>query len=246
MGTAGNGDGRPDGGGPPEGLPGLPPEWGSIVIPDDPAELADEAAQLRAELRRRNRRTAWRRLFGLPPAPGVDIPSPPRSPLLILLVAVLTTLVSLFAVVRTTQRTPQQTAPTTGTPVQRVPAMDLIREDGALVPLRSLLPAVLVFVDGCTCVDELNLAARTVPPGVTVVALTSETRPSATPGQPPVAPIRSLVDPTAQLAAALRLSPRPDPATTLLVARSGGIVRILPSTNGLAEHPAELAELGNR
>src|SRR5260370_261981 len=42
----GNGDGwPPDGGGQPDGLPGLPPEWGTIVIPDDPAHLATEATK---------------------------------------------------------------------------------------------------------------------------------------------------------------------------------------------------------
>ena len=38
----GDGDGRP----PPDngGLPDLPPEWGTVVVPDDLAELEREAA----------------------------------------------------------------------------------------------------------------------------------------------------------------------------------------------------------
>ena len=39
-----NGGGRaPDGG----GLPDLPPEWGTIIIPDDAGELSREAAAIR-------------------------------------------------------------------------------------------------------------------------------------------------------------------------------------------------------
>ena len=47
---------RPDNGNDPpqddrgRGLSGLPPEWGTIVIPDDPSELAGEADQIRREL----------------------------------------------------------------------------------------------------------------------------------------------------------------------------------------------------
>ena len=44
MGTLGN------------GLPDLPPEWGEVVIPDDPAELDEEAEVVRKELRRAARK----------------------------------------------------------------------------------------------------------------------------------------------------------------------------------------------
>ncbi|NED59061.1 hypothetical protein G3I24_50295, partial [Micromonospora aurantiaca] len=76
-----------DGQGPPDGLPGLPPEWGRVVVPDDASALADEARQVRRELRRARqgsgRRTGPARL-GLPA--------------LILLVSVLVTLAGLAAV----------------------------------------------------------------------------------------------------------------------------------------------------
>ena len=62
-----NGDGwPPEGGGQSGGLPGLPPEWGTVIIPDDPSELADEAVQVRREMRRQARHSAWRRRLGLP------------------------------------------------------------------------------------------------------------------------------------------------------------------------------------
>jgi len=49
-------------------LPDLPPDWGPIVIPDDPAELAAEAEQLRAELREAARRSRWWWLRSLRPS----------------------------------------------------------------------------------------------------------------------------------------------------------------------------------
>ncbi len=74
--------GKADADGP--GLPDLPPEWGRVVIPDDLAALADEAEQVRRELRRAAAdRRRWR---------------PPAGPVLVLIVAVLTTIAGLAAV----------------------------------------------------------------------------------------------------------------------------------------------------
>ncbi len=79
--------GKPDaeGHGPADGLPGLPPEWGRVVVPDDASALAAEAAQIRRELRRAT---------GLPGRSAGAL----GLPLLVLLVAVLTTLAGLLAV----------------------------------------------------------------------------------------------------------------------------------------------------
>lgn len=62
--------GMPDAEG--HGLPDLPPEWGRVVVPDDASALAEEAAQLRRELRRRSSATRWRRRLGLTPARTAD------------------------------------------------------------------------------------------------------------------------------------------------------------------------------
>ena len=115
------------------------------------------------------------------------------------------------------------------------------------MPLRSLLPAVIVFTDGCTCAAELNMAARTVPPEVTVVALTSgRSAPPDKPPNPPAAGVRSLADPATGLRAFLRLTPGPDAVPVLLAARSGAVVRVLPAVGDLAGQPVELAHLGDR
>lgn len=108
MGTLGN------------GLPDLPPEWGQVVIPDDPAELAEEAEMIRGELRRearRHRREAWRarwrRRLRLPER--IDDPEQPSMllPMLVLGIAVLITLMSLVLIAwpGLTQPTPNRIDP---------------------------------------------------------------------------------------------------------------------------------------
>ncbi|MGW0431938.1 hypothetical protein ACWDV4_05255 [Micromonospora sp. NPDC003197] len=255
MGTAGNGDARSDNGGPPEGLPGLPPEWGTIIVPDDASALATDTARLRAELRGQARRTAWRRRLGLATEPE-NAPRPVRLALLIIAIAVLVTLTSFIAAIRPNRQN-SEAAPASdggtpgqhnsGTPGQRLPALDLIGENGSLVPLRGLLPALIVFTDGCVCAAELGLASRSVPPGVTVVALASgqSTAPKRPP-EPPAAGIRYLADPGTGLRTFLRLTPAPNSVPALLAARSGTVVRVLPAVGDLTGHPAELAQLGDR
>ena len=93
-----NGGERPPDGG---GVPDLPPEWGVIVIPDDAAELDDEAATLRRDWRRAARINRWRQRLGLAP---VRIGSRRNGnslalPLLIMSIAIVATLTSLFALV---------------------------------------------------------------------------------------------------------------------------------------------------
>ena len=111
--------GKPDaeGHGPSDGLPDLPPEWGRVVVPDDASALADEAVQVRRELRRRTSTTRWRRRLGLTARP--DGRPPLGLPLLMLLVAVLATAVGLVAVTwprpvrghRPAHRLPQSATP---------------------------------------------------------------------------------------------------------------------------------------
>lgn len=87
------------------GLPDLPPEWGEVLIPDDPAELDEEAADVRKELRleaRKERRRAfrarWRRRLHLPER--IDNPEEPSLllPILVLGIALMITLLSLLMI----------------------------------------------------------------------------------------------------------------------------------------------------
>lgn len=246
MVSSGNGDGSPENG-PPDGLPGLPADWGTIVVPDDAAELAHEAALIRLELSQRNRRDRWRRRLGLHQPGGSS--SPLRVSILILTITIIATLASFLAAVWPGQarQSPPRATPT-GAPSRPLPSLDLVGEGGETVPLRGLLPAMILFVDGCDCADEVDAAARAAPPGVTVVALISGTpEPTPIPRQPAIvaAPVRSLADPTAELRDFLRLPHRPGVASAVLATRTGQVIRTLPTVTSTTDYQSDLASLAN-
>ncbi len=113
MGTQSGGNG---GGWPPDGLPDLPPEWGTIVIPDDASELAQEAGRVRRELRREARQRRWRRRLHLRPArpKPTDEDEPTLGiPLMVISIAVIATLTSLFAIAWPTRPQRPDLQPTT-------------------------------------------------------------------------------------------------------------------------------------
>ncbi len=182
-------DRGPDNGGgvPPEegggsyrgGLPDLPPEWGAIVIPDDPAELHDEATVVRRDLRREALRNRILRLFGLK-ASGREQPSL-AIPLVIMAAAVITTLLSLFVVTwdhrdsATEPVGPDSLTQATDVPIAEVTLADA---SGARVTLNGVLPAVLLLVDGCDCADLIASIAEEAPPLITIVPV-AQTAPCA-------------------------------------------------------------------
>ncbi|NES14669.1 MULTISPECIES: hypothetical protein [Micromonospora] len=237
--------GMPDaeGHGPPDGLPGLPPEWGRVVVPDDASALADEARQVRRELRSRRRGTGWRRHLGL--APRADGRVPLGLPVLALLVSVLITLTGLAAVTwpRSTRSggSPTVLPYPTGTlaAVGPLPALDLVDAGDSPVSLRSLLPAMIILVDACACPERVTEAAATAPTGVTVVTVTETPRP----GTSPVPGVRTLADPAGGLRSYLHLAAHPGTATALLVDRAGTVVRVLPELGPVEAYRADLAHL---
>jgi hypothetical protein len=170
MGSLGGGNGDP-----PEGLPGLPPDWGPVTIPDDLSALADESAAVRRELRHAARRDRLRKLAGLPPlghAGPVAVPSV-RFPLVIVVLAVIATLTSLFLV---TWSGPGRRGPAPSTPQQSdaratVPRLTLTDDRGNPISLRELLPAVLILAEGCNCAPLIAATAGAVPAGVAVIAI---------------------------------------------------------------------------
>jgi len=268
MGTPRDGDS-----GPFDELPELPPD---VRIPDDASELAKEAAQVRRELRgERVGGARAQRVFasggfrgGGPDHGGAPATEPAslRIPLLIMTAALLTAVVSLFAAAWPGERRtspPTATGPSRATatsPAARtVPALDLVDEHGATVPLRSLLPAAFVLDGECPCVEAILAAA---PAGVTVVAVGAAGAPSpsitAVPG--PVAAVRRLRDPSGGLRAFLGVPPSP-PATALssaaaspsataapvaLVSRSGELARLVDTATPLSAYTADLALLPTR
>lgn len=174
------GDLRPDNGGtPPEdgggarpgGLPEFPPEWGTIIIPDDASELDQEATALRRELRRHNRRTRLRTAFGIQQA-GPDAPSL-GVPVVIMAVAVITTLLSLFVVTWDRRPTLPVTSGTESAPAAPAALVDVTLADagGDSVRLAGILPAVLLLADNCDCPGLIAAIAAAAPPPVTIVPI---------------------------------------------------------------------------
>ncbi|WP_319463491.1 hypothetical protein [Micromonospora sp. RTP1Z1] len=236
--------GMPDaeGHGPSDGLPDLPPEWGRVVVPDDASALAEEARQLRHELRRSRRRAAWRRRLGLTPRP--DGRPPLGLPVLILMVAVLTTLGGLAAVTwpGSSRSGGSPTVVPYPGPVGPLPALDLVDAEDSPVPLRALLPAVILLVDACACAEQVADAATTAPTGVTVVTVAGGRDVSPAPSSAG-APVRALADPAGGLRAYLHLPAHPGTATALLVNREGAVIRVVPELETVEDYRADLAGL---
>jgi hypothetical protein len=227
--------GKPDaeGYGPADGLPGLPPEWGRVVVPDDASALAAEAAQVRRELRRAAGLPGYR-VLGLP--------------LLVLLVAVLTTLAGLLVVTwpranRGTDRpTPAPYSPPATLAGRALPALDLVDAGNAPVPLRGLLPAMIILLDGCPCPDRVSDALAAAPAGVSVVTVTGGRTVPAGPTTQRQA--RALADPAGGLRSFLGQPARPGAATALLVDRAGTVTRVLPDVGTVESYRSDLTALG--
>jgi hypothetical protein len=237
VGNFSDNGGWPHDGGAPDDLPDLPDEWGVIVIPDDLSELSDEVRAVRAELALTRPRTRWERFATRPAvrrlrrlgAAGV------RAPVLIISMAVLVTVASLFASAWPgPARSPatQRTATSTDHSGGALPALELIGPDGATVALRRQLPAVILLTDGCDCEGLVADTITAVSPSTAVVTVTSA-RPSTSASTPPTgaAPqaqgktVLRLSDPTTTLRGYLRLGPPDGTAAALVVSGMGEIVR---------------------
>jgi hypothetical protein len=247
------GDWSPDGGS-SDDLPDLPDDWGVIVIPDDLSELSDEVEAIRAELRHEHQRTGWQRFAARPPMrrlrriAGACL----KAPVLIISMAVLVTVASLFASAWPgPPRSPatQRTASTTDDRTDSLPALDLQNADGQTVSLRTNLPAVVLLTDGCDCQQFIADTTAAVRPDVAVITVTRAAASSA--GTPPTgaAPqaqgktVRALRDPTGELRKNVGLGEPDGTAAALLVNGSGKIVREVLRTKSVSEFSPDLARL---
>jgi hypothetical protein len=92
--------------------------------------------------------------------------------LIIMSVAVVTTLISLFVVTwdrrPATTPTDQRTTSTAGTPLSALAFTD---SNGDTVSLGALLPAVVLLVDGCPCDPLIRDVAAAAPAGVGVIVV---------------------------------------------------------------------------
>ncbi|WP_430781346.1 hypothetical protein [Actinoplanes sp. G11-F43] len=262
MAGASDNGGRPPGGGSPDdfdGFPDFPEEWGVIVIPDDLSELSEEVEAVRAELRTGPPLTRWQ-LFARRPAIrrvrrfGALLV---RTPALIISVAVLVTIASLFASAwpgPARQPATQRTGGTTEARPSELPALDLIGADGRNIALRGRHPAVLLLTDGCDCAKLLDDTVAAVDPDVTVMVITtasSAPSPSAAAGVLPTArtpqasgkTVLPLHDPTDELRDGLGLSAPDGTAAVILIDKAGKIVRINPRTASIETIRPDLARL---
>ncbi len=251
-----NGGNWPPDGGSPDGLPGLPDEWGVIVIPDDLSELSDEVNAVRAELHRSQHRTGWQRFTDRPGMRALRRAGAAslRAPVLIISMAVLVTVASLFASAWPgPARSPatQRTATTTDDRTDKLPALELIGSDGSHVALRAQLPAVVLLTDGCDCARLITDTVAAAPAGITVVTVVAGAAAGQTGAAPPTdaAPqvqsstLRALRDPTGELRSGLRLGTPDGTAAALLVNRHGEIVRKIDRTAMVEDFRPDLARL---
>lgn len=244
-----NGGGeRPQDGG---GLPDLPPEWGTIIIPDDAGALDSEGSSIRRQFRRAAMRRRWRRRLHLRPEPivraGDDSPGL-AVPLLIMFIAVVATLVSLFAVAwprRNPHATPQLT-PQSPAAAVTLAGLSLVDAEGVAVPLREVTPAVVLLVEGCTCqqliTGTINAVATSKAPSalVLVVAVRVPTLPS---GLDDKVRVRALADPNSSVRAAVPFLAPSRTTAALLVGAGGTVIRAVSSVTDASAFDSELANL---
>jgi hypothetical protein len=159
-----------------------------------------------------------------------------RAPVLIISMAVLVTVASLFASAwPSPSRSPatQRTASTTGEVGGTLPALELIGADGAHVPLRAQRPAVILLTDGCDCTQLITDTIAVVPRDIEVVTVTAVASSPSTGGTPPTGAtpqaqgktLLALRDPTGALAKSLSLETADDTAAAVMVDHSGLIIR---------------------
>ena len=252
-----NGGGWPPDGGSPDGLPDLPEEWGVIVIPDDLSELSDEVTAVRAELRRSHQHPRWERFAERPGMRALRRlgAASLRAPVLIISMAVLVTVASLFASAWPgPSRSPatQRTASTTDDRGDILPALELLGADGRTIALRGHLPAVILLIDGCECGELIADALAAVKPEIAVITIVSGAAAAQTGGAPPTGAtppaqgktVLALRDPTGELRSSLRLGAQDDDtAAALLVNRGGEIIRKVPKTASIELIRPDLARL---
>jgi hypothetical protein len=234
-----------------EPVPGLPPEWGEIVIPDDPTELDAESRAVRRELGL----PADLGLRGAAPRTGMATLAALRPVLLTMAAAVLMMLISLLVAVwpggqrQPAVQRPSVTGGSTGrtqqavAPGRMLPALELVDEKGRAVPLRGLLPAVIVLIDGCTCADQVRTLADIAPDAVTVAAVTPGRALPQLVGTPSV---RALADPASELRGLVPAAAPNGAATALLVDRSGWIVETLTTIDDPDLYRTDVVALAGR
>ncbi|GIF24080.1 hypothetical protein BJ973_007563 [Actinoplanes tereljensis] len=226
-----------------------------IVIPDDLSELSDEVEAVRAELRATRSPSRWQRFADRPVMRGVRklASGAVRAPVLIISMAVLVTVASLFASAwpgPVLQPATQRTASTTNVRTSALPALELINADGQAVSLRHDLPAVILLIEGCECaalvadtVDAVRPEITVIAVGGTITASTGTVPPTGATPQAQGKTVRVLHDPSGSLRTQLKLGSPDGTAAALLVSRDGEIIRTDARTASIETFRPDLARL---
>ena len=258
AGSSDNGGWSPDGGS-PDDLPDLPEEWGVIVIPDDLSELSDEVEAVQAELRLVGSRSPWRQFADRPAMRRVRrfAATSVRAPVLIVSLAVLVTVASLFASAwpgPPRQPATQRTASTTDDRLETLPALELFGTAGQPVAINGRLPAVILLIDACACDKLVAATIEAVDPAIAVVTVTGAPPPAGVPtvttaGTPPTGAtpqaqgktVRVLHPASGSVRGQLKLIPADGTAAVLLVDRDGKVVERVPRTMSVTDITPKLA-----
>lgn len=239
MGTHGNGDNGPaDGDRWPEEpaelreLPALPHD---VTIPDDLAAIADEAEQIRAELDHERRHPPPSR----PPAAADSEPTL-AVPFSIMSVAVVITLVSLFAMAWSGANVADQAEEHT----RPLPSVVLTDATGQATDVTAATPVAIMLVESCDCAGLIADTVAAAPPEVTVIAI-GRTAPAHPPGVAGGADLRLLADPDGEVRNVLGLGrPHDDTATVVLIDRDQTITHTAPAATSTDSYYDHLATLG--
>jgi hypothetical protein len=168
-------------------------------------------------------------------------------PLLIMSIAIIAALTSLFAITLTSRSTKQQpSAPAVAAPQESPQMIDLALTDanGQSVRLRDTLPAAILLLDGCACDQLIRDTVAAAPPGVTVIAVDR-----TVPVLPAGVKVTVLADPEQALLATYADGPdrAAQPAevpTAVLVTGDGTVTKVASPASKLVDFKTELTALG--
>jgi muconolactone delta-isomerase len=226
-------------------LRGLPPEWGTIVVPDDLRDLADEVARIQAEIAaarpasRLRRRWSWRRAGRL------------SGPLLALILFLVAAIGSLMVVVLPKPARPPRREPLASPSVAAgvagglAPAIRLAGDDNQSAALRQFRPAVFLLSPAscktCAAVrNQMVLAADETQ--LVVVWITESKKAITVPAGTKAGQIISLADPSGSTRKAVPGSSATGP-TAVLIRNDGLISTVLPDIANPSELRPQLAAL---
>jgi hypothetical protein len=248
AGGAGDDDGRRDGdrsGEHGRPLPGLPPDWAALVIPDDASALDAEAAVVRAELARERRRHRWRHAFRMDQLASYGL----SAPLIGLVLLVVVSFASLLVVVLPGGSPVARPAPL-GRPLVLpgregglLPDVRVTDAKGQPFPARDLRPgAILLVGDSCDCASLITEYTHATAEARVRLLIVGEQRTPFLPSDDVRGRVMVVTDPERRLALGLLVARDTGPAA-VLVRPDGVIHRIAMNARNVVTLRTELAAL---